>query len=96
VIPTVGFFIRSQAFFHALVIEQNFTALCGGSRTLVGLGFSEDDAKRLGHQVDDLETLVYVACPESARADSATQLLRCTGAREAASLEMAAAAAAVA
>lgn len=32
-------FIRSLAFFHALVIEQNFPAMSGGSRTLVGLGF---------------------------------------------------------
>jgi hypothetical protein len=47
VIPTVGFFIRSQAFFHALLIEQNFPAMSRGSRTLVGLGFSEDEAKRL-------------------------------------------------
>src|SRR5271169_5923418 len=33
VIPTVGLFIRSQAFFHALMIEQNFSPLCGGSKT---------------------------------------------------------------
>jgi hypothetical protein len=96
VIPTVGLFIRSQAFFHALMIEQNFPALCGGSRTLAGLGFSEDEAKRLDHQLDDLGVLVYVACPESAKADSAIELLRRTGAQEAASLERAKAKAAVA
>jgi hypothetical protein len=53
VIPTVGFFIRSQAFFHALLIEQNFPAMSRGSRTLVGLGFSEDEARRLGRQLCD-------------------------------------------
>jgi hypothetical protein len=87
VIPTVGFFIRSQAFFHALVIEQNFPTLSRGSRTLVGLGFSEGEAKRLGHQLSDVGAMVYVSCPESGKADSALELLRRAGAREAASLE---------
>src|SRR5690242_19536564 len=51
VIPTVGFFIRSQAFFHALLVEEDGAALCGGSKTLAGLGFSNDDARRLGRQL---------------------------------------------
>jgi len=87
VIPTVGFFIRSKAFFHALVIEQNFPTLSQGSRTLAGLGFSTPEAKRLGHQLSDVGALVYVSCPESAKAEWATELLRRTGANEAASLE---------
>jgi hypothetical protein len=89
VIPTVGFFIRSRAFFHALLIEQNFPAMSGGSRTLVGLGFSEDEAKRLGHQLCDVGAMVYVSCPENAKANSAIELLRRAGAREAAGLGMA-------
>lgn len=96
VIPTVGFFIRSQVFFHALMIEQDFSLLCGESRTLAGLGFSHDDANRLGRQLGDVGVLVYVACPQPARADWAIELLRQTGAREAASLESAKAVAAVA
>jgi hypothetical protein len=96
VIPTVGFFIRSQAFFHALLIEQNFPALSRGSRTLVGLGFSEDEAKRLGHQLCDVGAMVYVSCPENAKANSAIELLRRAGAKEAASLGMPKAAEAVA
>ena len=96
VIPTVGFFIRSQAFFHALLIEQNFPAMSRGSRTLVGLGFSEDEAKRLGHQLCDVGAMVYVSCPEDAKANSAIELLRRAGAREAASLGMAKAAEAAA
>lgn len=96
VIPTVGFFIRSPAFFHALLVEQNFPALSRGSRTLLGLGFSEDEAKRLGHQLCDVGALVYVSCQESARADSAIELLRRAGAREAASLGIARAAQAAA
>ena len=86
VIPTVGFFIHSQAFFRALVTEQNFPALSRGSRTLLGLGFSEGEAKRLGHQLSDVGALVYVSCPESSKAESAIELLRRMGAREAASL----------
>ena len=86
VIPTVGLFIRSHAFFRALLIEQNFPAMSRGSRTLVGLGFSEDEAKRLGHQLCDVGAMVYVSCPENAKANSAIELLRRAGAREAASL----------
>jgi len=89
IIPTVGFFIRSQAFFHALMIEQDFSPLCGGSKTLSGLGFSLEDAKRLGGQLCEVGVLVYVACSKRARADCAIELLRYSGAGEAASLETA-------
>ena len=89
VIPTVGFFIRSQVFFRALVIEQEFGTVCGGSRTLAGLGFSEDECRRLGQQLSDSGVLIYVACPENAAAEWATELLRCAGAPEAASFERA-------
>ena len=86
VIPTVGFFIRSQAFFHDLLIEQNFPPMSRGSRTLLGLGFSEDEAKRLGHQLSDVGAMVYVLCQKGGMADSAIELLRRAGAREAAGL----------
>ena len=86
VIPTVGFFIRSQAFLQALLIKDNGSALCGGSKTLAGLGFSNDAASRLGRQLGDVGALVYVACPERARADSAIELLMRSGAKEAAGL----------
>jgi hypothetical protein len=88
VIPTVGFFIRSQAFFRALVTEQNIPSLSRGSGTLVGLGFSEGEARRLGHQLSDVGAMVYVSCPESGKADSALALLRTAGAKEAASVAM--------
>jgi len=87
VIPTVGFFIRSHAFFHALLVEQNFASPCGGARTMMGLGFSEPEAKRLGAQLSDVGALVYVSCHESTKADCALDVLRRMGAREAASLE---------
>jgi len=96
VIPTVGFFIRSQAFFRALLMEQNFPAMSRGSRTLLGLGFSEDEAKRLGNQLSDVGALVYVSCQKDGKADSAIELLRRAGAREAAGLRMAKAAEAAA
>lgn len=86
VIPTVGFFARSQAFLEALVGEQNFPSLSRGSRTLLGLGFSHDDAKRLGHQLSDVGAMVYVACPEGGKADTVIELLRQAGAREAATV----------
>jgi hypothetical protein len=87
VIPSVGLFIRSQEFFHALVVEQDFRSCCGKSRTLSGLGFSEDDAERLDHQLcEGAGVLVYVACQIGARTDRAIELLWSTGAREAATL----------
>lgn len=89
VIPTVGFFIRSQAFFRALVTEQNCLSLSRGSRTLVDLGFSEGEAKRLGHQLSDVGAMVYVTCDEISQANCALELLRGSGAKEAASFGIA-------
>jgi len=86
VIPAVGFFIRSQAFLRALMMEQNPT-LGGGSRMLAGLGFSADEALRLHRALQDAGALVYVSCPESEKAKWALELLRSMGAREVASLE---------
>ncbi len=86
-IPTVGFFIKSQTFFHALMVSREGPALCGNARTLVGLGFSEDEADRFEDQLRKLGVLVYVSCPESARTMWACEVLRHTGAREAATLE---------
>src|SRR5215475_15496131 len=47
VIPTVGVFVRSQAFLNALLTEKPSSALSRGSRTLVDLEFPTDHAKRL-------------------------------------------------
>ena len=96
VIPTVGFFIRSQEFFRALVVAKDAPALCGNTRALVSLGFSEADAERYENQLRDIGVLVYVSCPESARTGWARELLRRTGAEEASTLEVEARAAAAA
>jgi hypothetical protein len=86
-IPTVGFFIRSQAFFHALMVAREAPALCGNARTLVGLGFSEIDAERFEDQIGQLGVMVYVSCTESAKTLWAREVMRHTGAHEAATLE---------
>ncbi len=96
VIPTVGFFIRSQAFFRALVVEQNFLGLSRAPGTLADLGFPEHDAKRLGRELSYVGALVYVSCREPGNAERASELLHRAGAREAASLGTLNAAAAVA
>jgi hypothetical protein len=75
VIPTVGFFIRSQVFLHALVAG-------GNSQCLRGLGFSEPDEERFEKQLREMGVLVYVACAESANAEWAVEILRRTGAKE--------------
>lgn len=87
VIPTVGFFIRSRAFLHALVMRKDSPALCGNSRALVGLGFSEGDAERCENELREMGVLVYVACPEKARTTQAVEILLRTGACESAALE---------
>ena len=86
-IPTIGFFIKSQAFFHALMVSREGPALCGNARTLVGLGFSDDEADRFESQLRKLGVLVYVSCAESAKTMWACEVLRHTGACEAATLE---------
>jgi hypothetical protein len=86
-IPTVGFFIRSQAFFRALMVAREAPALCGSVRTLTGLGFSEKDAERFGDQLGNLGVLMYVSCAEGAKTLWAREVLRHTGAQEAATLE---------
>jgi hypothetical protein len=86
-IPTVGFFIRSQAFFHTLMSSREAPGLCGNTRTLIGLGFSEKEAERFEDQIGNLGVLVYVSCAESAKTLWAREVLRHTGAREAATLE---------
>lgn len=80
VIPTVGFFIRSQTFLHALVAS-------GNSGCLVGLGFSEPAAQRFENQLREMGVLVYVACAENANAAWAVEILRRTGAKDPGLLE---------
>lgn len=88
VIPSLGFFIRSQAFLHALLVARDAPALCGNFRTLSGLGFPEIEARRLESELlQRAGFLVYVASAGTARAHFARELLASSGAREAAVLE---------
>jgi hypothetical protein len=85
-IPGVGFFIRSAAYFHALIAAKESSALCGNAGTLLGLGFSQTEAKRFENRLRDAGVLVYVSCPGKVRSGWALELLRCSGADEAATL----------
>jgi hypothetical protein len=87
VIPTIGFFVHSQAFFHALMAGMDSPALCASSRTLVVLGFPEFEAERFEDQLHHCGALIYVSCLESAKTNWAIELLQRTGAIEAATLE---------
>jgi len=87
VIPSIGFFIRSQAFFHALLVARDAPAFCGNSGTLAGLGFPGTDAERFAGQLQLEGFLVYVASPEVAKVRWALEPLRITGAEESATLE---------
>ena len=87
VIPTVGFFIRSRAFFHALMVSREAPALCGNARTLVGLGFSENEAERFENQLRHLGVLVYVSCSQKEKTFWAREAFQHTGAKEVATLD---------
>jgi hypothetical protein len=87
IIPTVGFFIRSQAFFHALMTSRDDPGHFGNTRALVGLGFSKLEAQRFEKQLCHFGTLVYVSCRENAKSLWAREVLHNAGAQEAATLE---------
>ena len=87
VIPTVGLFVRSHAYLQALLKDENVPSLSQGCRTLIGLGFSQDDAKRLGNRLCDVGALIYVTCKEGDKAKRLIELLQRTGAQEAASVK---------
>jgi hypothetical protein len=86
-IPGVGFFIKSQVFFHALMVSREAPAICGNAKTLVGLGFSDDEADRFEGQLRQVGVLVYISCPDGAKTTWAREVLRHTGARESATLD---------
>lgn len=83
-IPTVGCFVRSEAFLTAVTSDSSTSALSRGSKMLLELGFSLADAKRLGYQLYDFGALVYVSCRPGSQASGAIELLRDAGAKEAA------------
>jgi len=87
VIPSVGFFIRSQAFVRALLLTRDAPALCGGSRTLVGFGFADLEAARLEAELQQGGFMVYIATVDKARLAWALELFRITGAEESAALQ---------
>jgi Heat induced stress protein YflT len=79
-IPTVGFFIRSQPFLHALMSNCN-------SRALTKLGFTDPEADRFEDRLRQVGVLLYVSCAETANAEWAVEVLRRTGAKDPALLE---------
>jgi hypothetical protein len=81
VIPTFGLFIRSSQFFRALVSDQD--SFCGRSSTLGSLGFAPQDADLFEKKLRQTGILLYVSCPEAARARWALELLRPAGPTEA-------------
>lgn len=85
VIPTVGFFIRSQEFFRAL-LATDAPPLCESPKTLAALGLSDGEAERLENKLEQVEVLVYVSCPQTSNTMGAFELLRRTGAQETATL----------
>jgi hypothetical protein len=86
-IPTIGFYVRSRAFLHALMVGMDSPTLRAASRTLEALGFKEGEAQRFENQLHQCGVLIYLSCGESAQTHWAIELLRRTGADEVATLE---------
>ena len=82
VIPTFGFFMRTQKFFNALLRDQGAVSECGHRKTLVSLGLPQEDAQRFEDQVRELGALLYISCCEMTMARWAADLMRATGAEE--------------
>ncbi len=89
VIPTVGFFIRSQSFLDALLTRKDSRGLGDHTNTLVGLGFSQGDAERCENQIRQMGVLVYVACQGIEKTTWAADVLRRVGAHEASTVGIA-------
>jgi len=86
VIPSVGFFIRSQAFLHAWLAAQEAPALCGSSGTLACLGIPEAQAQYFEYRLQNDGVLIYVSCAENNESEWVMEMLRTTGAEHTASL----------
>jgi hypothetical protein len=69
------------------MVTRDAPALCGNARTLAGLGFTEEEAERYEDRLDQLGVLVYISCADVAKTHWAREVLRHTGAQEAATLE---------
>ena len=88
VIPTIGFFIRSRPFLHALLEASEAPSLCGSFRILSGLGLPEPNAERLEMLLQEVTGfLVYVSSVETTSVNWALEVFRMTGAEESASLD---------
>jgi len=87
VIPTVGVFIHSQPFLDTLLRNSDSTLLSRGSHALFDLGFPADEAKRLGDRLCDFGAMVYINCPEDSQRSGAVEVLRRSGAHEAAGID---------
>ena len=79
-ISDVGLFIRSRSFLQAFICS---TEESGYRRweTLSNLGIAKEDVKRLGSQIDEAGSLVYLKC-DPKRLEQALQILNNTGASE--------------
>lgn len=76
-IPSFGFFIRSQEFFRTLMAGDT---PAGGS--LAALGFPDEKVRRFSSQADNAGVLLYLSCGEQTKTGSVLELLRGTGAEE--------------
>lgn len=87
IIPNIGFFVGAGMFLHALVAADDRVTPCDQVGVLFGLGIPEAEAIRFGRRLSEDGVLIYVSSDQPARSEWAREVMRRTGAEEAAALE---------
>jgi hypothetical protein len=87
IIPGVAFFVSSRVFLRAVLAPCPATHNSAYADSLIGLGLPPQEADRYGHRLRLDAIVLFVCCSGAARAHWIRELLRTTGAEEAACLQ---------
>jgi hypothetical protein len=87
IIPGVAFFVSSRVFLRAVLAPCPATHNSAYADSLMGLGLPPQEADRYGNRLRLDGIVVFVCCSGAARAHWIRELLRTTGAEEAACLQ---------
>jgi hypothetical protein len=87
IIPGVAFFVSSRVFLRAVLAPCPATHNSAYADSLIGLGLPPQEADRYGVRLSRDAIIVFVCCAGAARAHWIREVLRTTGAEEAACLQ---------
>jgi hypothetical protein len=87
IIPGVAFFVSSRAFLRAVLAPCPATHNSAYADSLIGLGLPPHEADRYGDRLRHDAIVVFVCCSGAPKAHWICEVLRTTGAEEAACLQ---------